>query len=151
MAKKRRLEIAKASGSDTELWVLTLFNEHDETVLVSNTPLDKGEVLNAAKVIRHEGSKANLRIDKAGADFSGWILHHDKLGFFLKLTLISTTDFSFNYLKDKNPEDENEIKVFFEKIQVDMAEAEIEWNPPEEDPATPYSDIETQTKGHPGS
>ena len=151
MADKVRLEIARIDDKDDDLWFVTLFNELDEPQIQSTTPLNKGVVLNVAKVLKHEGAKARVLVGKEEPDYMGWLLTVEKTDWVIALTFVTQTHFSFSSRKYDAHPDDVEVKRAMEEIESLLELADIQWNPPDQDPAIPYSDIETPTKGHPGS
>ncbi len=151
MADKKRLEIARAEDNEESLWLVTLFDGQNNPRLLSTNPLDKGPALDAAKVLKHEGAKATVLLGKPEPDYTGWVLTSEKSPWVIKLTPIAQTGFAFADPKYQTSTNEDEIKRAMEEIENLLELAEIHWNPPDEDPVIPYSDIETPTKGHPGS
>ena len=150
MAEETRLEISRVDDTDDPRWLVTLFDHDDDPRLQSTTPLDRGEVLDVAKVLKYEAAKAPVSIGEQEPGYTGWTLEFDK-AWLIKFTSISATQFSFSDFKLETLPDDNTAKDAMSQIQDALQLADIQWNPPEDNPAIPYADIETPTKGHPGS
>ncbi len=147
-----KLEIYEDPAKAGEIcWLIRLIDKDGKTVLCSEDPLRKGEIVAIAKEIRHEGSTADLldKEDETGQkgiwfeafqnENDGWCLY---LRVAEKCTLVSATVCA----------SKEELEKLFETVKNEIKEAEIVWNPPDADPAKREKDHDrTEPRGIPGS
>ena len=146
------LRITEIAQVGERRWGISLTDDTGKPILRNTDPLAKGVALSTAKVLKHKGPDAPVLEESPGRLVSAWVAEKTDLGWLVRFTLVSETVFDL-LLK---PEDATgNIKVVenaLETVKANLVKAEIEWNPPEADPAYEEKESDlTPTIGYPGS
>ena len=146
-----KLEISELTDAGEARWGVRLTD--GVVLLASTTPVTKGAAHAAAKSLRSKGSEAAVVAETPGnePDAPVWIIEKSDEGAFVRFSLVRETMFQLPI----KPEDAGSPKAIEEalfSVKVALGKAEIEWNPPEADPAYEMKETElTPTVGWPGS
>lgn len=131
-----QIQISKVSERGEHSWGLTLVDDQQSPLLTSETPMSKGVALTVAKTLKHKG--ADSPILQNTPDATGrpvWVIDKDSVDRLTKFSLIKETQFKILGKIDKGPRHFSEIEEALKNVQDHLRKAEIEWNPPEADPA----------------
>lgn len=134
-------------------WEISLINDTGGLILRNADPLAKGVAFSTAKVLKHKGSDAPFLADGPGSpDTPAWVAENTQLGWVVRFTLVRETPFELVLKPEDAAGGTKVVENALKDVQASLMKAEIEWDPPQADPAykEKQSD-ETQTIGHPGS
>lgn len=140
-----RIQISQVADSGERCWGIRVLDESGEVVVESTVPLTKGAAHSNAKALKHgRGGGATIN-DEMADEGHGTVANVASGGVTVKFTRVDETGFRVCGPQ----EDEGQL---LEVIREWFIDAEITWDPPEEDPAHRAKDSDhTVTKGIPGS
>lgn len=147
-----KLQIHEDQSKEGEVcWILSLIEDDGKSILQSETPLRKGEILALAKKIKHEVSNAEFFEQESEKPQKGiWfeVAPNKNDGLCLRLMV---TD-KYTMVSTATCSSKEDIENLLESIKDDLKQAKIVWYPPEEDPAREHKDKDrSQNRGIPGS
>ena len=147
------LNITKVSDSGEQCWGVVLLDATGAPLLRSDKGVRKGEVTSIAKVLKFEGAGAAIVMEGAEKpEGAAWVLEKADQGWHLRFTRVATTGFDL-ILKPEEASGPATVAEEAVKVIKDcLAHANINWDPPEADPAYQEKVIdETPIDGIPGS
>ena len=147
------LEISETQKEGEHRWGVTLITDENVDVLRTTNSLAKGVALSTAKALKHKGPDAPFVGDRPPSfDRPYWVAKKGPKGWMVEFTLVSETPFDLFLKPEDATGDPKIVETAVATVKATLSKAEIQWNPPEADPA--YAEKETDltpTVGHPGS
>lgn len=139
-----RIQIVQVPGSGERCWGIRLLDESGVVVVESTAPLTKGAAHAHAKALKH-GAAGEIGTHGEPADGGhGAVASTGSGEVTVKFAMVDET--TFRVCEAQGGDDQS-----LDVIRDRFVEAEIIWEPPEEDPAHRAKDDQTVTKGIPGS
>ena len=139
------IQIGQVADSGERCWGVRLLDEEGVVVVESTAPLTKAAANGYAKALKHGDGGAATINDEPADESHGAVASTDGGGVTVKFAMVDETTFR---LCGPPGGDGQSLEV----IQDWFVDAEIIWDPPEEDPAHRAKDSDhTVTKGLPGS
>ena len=139
------IEIGQVADSGERCWGIRLLDENGVVIVESTVPLTKGAAHGHAKALKHgEGGAATFN-DEPAHEGHGAVASTGSGGVAVKFAMVAETNFRLCGPEMDDGQSPEVIRDWF-------VDAEITWNPPEEDPAHRAKDSDhTETTGLPGS
>lgn len=147
------LQIIDTEKAGELRWGITLVDDEGTAVMRNRTPLAQGVANSTAKALIHKAPDApTLEKVPEGFDRPAWIVDRSDEGWTVRFTLTPDTDFLLLAKVGDSLDDSKPGQVALEDVKANLRKAEIEWIPPEADPAFEHkATVITPTLGHPGS
>ena len=147
------LNITKVSDTGEQCWGVVLLDDMGATLLRSEKGVRKGEVTSIAKTLKFEGPGAAIVVEGAGKpEGPAWVLEKTDHGWLVRFTLVDITAFDLTIKPGAGAAPPEAAEEALKAVKDCLAHANIEWDPPEADPA--YEEKvtdETEIVGIPGS
>lgn len=132
-----QLKITKLSVSGELCWGLSLFDDKGNELLRSLKGVSKHDVASMAETLKFEGAKAPLSENwKEEADRPTWIIKKTDLGWTVHFTSVVVTSFSLVFKPEATAEPPKVAVEAVETVKECLADVEIVWEPPEEEPTS---------------
>ena len=135
------LKITKVSEADERCWGVELLDDSDP-LLRSRNGVSKDEVMSMAKTLKSEGPGAPLSEDgKEQAGQAAWVIEKTDAGWAFRFTPVATTVFDLLLKTEISGELPKAAAEVTELIKKSLTDADIVWDPPEDEPTSPPINI----------
>ena len=147
------LNITKVSDSGEKCWGVVLLDDKGAALLKSEQGVRKGEITSIAKALKFEGPGSPIVVEgNEKPEGPAWVLEKADEGWLVRFTPVGITAFDLMLKPEDAAGSPEAAEVMVKAVRDCLAHANIEWDPPEADPA--YEEKvtdETEIVGIPGS
>ena len=131
------LRIAKVSNLGERCWGVMLLDDQGNGLLRSLEGASKHDAASIAESLKFEGAEAPVSEEgKEEADRPTWIIEKTAQGWTVRFTPVAVTSFDLFLKPEAAAEPPKVAAEAVESVKTCLADVEVVWEPPEEEPAS---------------